>query len=115
MLRGLHPVAIAAMLGLASSLAAIAEAQAADCPNLLHLHGYLTVAVVKCGFREARSIVNLASSCRTMVGHASATQTAADGIRFAQGEIAAKGGVPAWCGFAKSQYPSLLNGAGKVR
>jgi hypothetical protein len=96
-------------------LGRISAVSAADCPTLLHLHGYLTVAKVKCGYREAESIIDEASKCRAQVGHTAATSTATDGIRFAQGEIVAKGGVPAWCGFVKSQYPSLLSGTGRPR
>jgi hypothetical protein len=82
---------------------------------LLHLHGYLTVAEVKCGYKEAAAVIDQASACRAQVGHAAATKTANDGIRFAQGEIVVKGGVPAWCGFVKSQYPSLVSGTARPR
>jgi hypothetical protein len=99
----------------ALGLACISTAQAADCPTLLHLHGYLTVAGVKCGYREAEEIINSASACRSSIGHAVATRTAADGIRFAKGEIIAKGGVAAWCGYVKAKYPSLVSGAPRFR
>ena len=105
---------LAATIG-ALALAPIGAARAADCPTLLHLHGYLTVAAVKCGYREAASIIDAASACRAQVGHAAATRTATDGIRFAQGEIVVKGGVPAWCEFVKGQYPSLVGGAPRPR
>jgi hypothetical protein len=90
-------------------------ASAADCPNMLHLHGYLTVAVAKCGFKEAPSVVNAASDCRAQLGHSVATQLARDGIRFAQGEMKAKGGVPSWCASVKGQYPSLISDASRHR
>lgn len=92
---------------------ALAPAKAEDCPTMLHLHGYLTVAIAKCGFREASAVINAASACRAQVGHASATQTATEGIRFALGEMKEKGGIGAWCVFAKAQYPSLLSGSGR--
>ena len=81
---------------------------AQDCPTLLHLHGYLTVAAVKCRLVEASSIIDAASDCRAQSGRDIATRTATDGIRFAMGEIAAKGGVPAWCKFVQGEYPSLI-------
>ncbi len=94
-------------------MAWITAAEAADCPTLLHLHGYLTVAGVKCGYREAEEIINSASACRNEIGHAVATRKAADGIRFARGEIVVKGGAVAWCSFVKSKYPSLISGASR--
>ncbi|MFI5014169.1 MAG: hypothetical protein ACHQAY_17670 [Hyphomicrobiales bacterium] len=94
--------------------AQVRVARAADCPTLLHLHGYLTVAVVKCGYKKAAAIINAASACRAQAGHAAATKTATDGIRFAIGEIVVKGGVPAWCSFVKGQYPSVI-GAPRAR
>jgi hypothetical protein len=90
-------------------------AEAADCPTLLHLHGYLTVAGAKCGYREAEEIFKSASACRTQIGHAEATRQAADGIRFARGEIVVKGGTAAWCGYVKGKYPSLVGGASRSR
>jgi hypothetical protein len=82
---------------------------------MLHLHGYLTVAVAKCGFKEATNVVNAASVCRAQTGHAAATQLATDGIRFAQGEMKEKGGVLQWCASVKGQYPSLISGASRHR
>jgi hypothetical protein len=87
--------------------------RAADCPTLLHLHGYLTVATGKCGFTEASNIVDLASTCRAQIGKASALKLASDGIRFAQGEMVVKGGTATWCAFVKGQYPSLIEGKGR--
>jgi len=88
-------------------------ARAADCDTLLHLHGYLTVATVKCGFTEASNVIDQASACRSKAGKAEGTRIAPDGIRFAQGEMVAKGGTATWCGFVKSQYPSLVAGKAK--
>ena len=88
-------------------------ARAADCDTLLHLRGYLTVATVKCGFTEASNVIDQASACRSKAGKAEATRIATDGIRFAQGEMVAKGGTATWCGFVKSQYPSLVAGKAK--
>ena len=45
-------------------------ARAADCDTLLHLHGYLTVATVKCGFTEASNVIDQASACRSKAGKA---------------------------------------------
>jgi len=101
--------AIAAAIAAQIALAPLASL-AADCPTTLHLHGYLTVAVAKCGFREAINVVSAASDCRAQTGHAAATQFATDGIRFAQGEMKVKGGVLPWCASVRSQYPSLISG-----
>jgi hypothetical protein len=103
---------LAAMTG-ALLQAQMLGARAADCPTLLHLHGYLTVATVKCGFTEASNIIDLASACRTQIGKAPAEKVATDGIRFARGEMVAKGGTAAWCAFVKGQYPSLIDAKGR--
>jgi hypothetical protein len=105
---------LAATVGALASVP-IGAARAADCLTLLHLHGYLTVAAVKCGYKEAASIIDAASACRAQVGHAEATKTATDGIRFARGEIVVKGGVAAWCEFVRGQYPSFVGGAPRPR
>ena len=103
MLRSIALAAAAASLTLLP-----APTSAEDCATLLHLHGYLTVAVVKCRLVEASSIIDAASACRAQSGRDNAARTATDGIRFALGEIVAKGGEPGWCKFVQSQYPSLV-------
>ena len=90
-------------------------AEAADCPTLLHLHGYLTVAGAKCGYREADEVFKSASACRAKISHAEATRKAVDGIRFARGEIIAKGGTAAWCAYVKRIYPSFIGDAQRLR
>ncbi|SEC96145.1 hypothetical protein SAMN05519104_2459 [Rhizobiales bacterium GAS188] len=105
----MRPSMLIATIG-ALSFAPISATRAADCDTLLHLHGYLTVATVRCGFTEAPNIIDAASTCRSQVGKASATKTATDGIRFAQGEMVAKGGISPWCSFVRGQYPSLVSG-----
>jgi hypothetical protein len=95
---------------IAMGLAALTSAPACaeDCETLLHLHGYLTVAAAKCRLVEAPNVIDAASACRAQSGSDVATRTATDGIRFAVGEMAAKGGVTAWCKFVQNEYPSLI-------
>jgi hypothetical protein len=100
---------LTAMTG-ALVLAQILSGRAADCPTLLHLHGYLTVAKVKCGFAEASNVIDAASTCRAQLGKTQALKVATDGIGFARGEMTAKGGTSPWCAFVKGQYPSLIGG-----
>jgi hypothetical protein len=99
---------ISLAMALASLTLFSVPTSADDCPTLLHLHGYLTVAVMKCRLVEDSNIIDAASACREQSGRDNATRTATDGIRFALGEIVAKGGVPAWCKFVPSEYPSLV-------
>jgi hypothetical protein len=102
---------LAAMTG-APVLSHMPSVRAADCPTLLHLHGYLTVATAKCGFTEASNVIDAASACRAQIGKEAAAKVATDGIRFAQGEIVAKGGSSAWCALIRRQYPSLIDAKG---
>jgi len=95
-------------MALAALTLAPHAATAEDCPTLLHLHGYLTVAVSRCGLVEASGVVDAASACRAQAGPDAAAGMATDGVRFAVGEIAAKGGEPSWCKFVQGEYPSLF-------
>jgi hypothetical protein len=75
---------------------------AEDCPTLLHLDGYLTVAVVKYRLVEVSNIIDAASTCRAQSSRDNATRTAIDGIRFALVEVVAKGGVSTCSKFVRS-------------
>ncbi len=82
-------------------------ARAEDCPNLLHLQGYMNRAAQRCGVREAAAVEHAAHRCATRLGER-ANPVLTDGMRFAQGEEIAKGGTSAWCAFVQTTWPNLI-------
>lgn len=82
-------------------------ATAQDCPNLLHLKGYMNQAATRCGVKEATASEHVAHVCATRLGPR-ADRMLLDGMRFADGEAIVKGGTPAWCAFVRKTWPNLI-------